>query len=350
MNRYKLFLFIPLFLAITSVFAQNTAFDSLMVLEKQEIYFDFGQHDLRPEADSFLTQVALVCAGKANIKVKITAHTDAIGSNVANQSLSLRRGDAVKQALIAKGIAAEKIGATVFGEEDPIASNDTEAGRQRNRRATVEVMELIPMVYLSGQIKDQETGLGIQADVIVRTKETRDSIRTDSAGYFKSAVPDGAVVGIDVYAKGYFFETQMTKVSRGKNFAPIEIPLPIIKVGEKVAIKNLYFVGDQAVLLERSLPELPKILKFMQLNDRTAIEIGGHVNVPNKAPGFASDDEVDLSLRRAQLVYDYLIENKISPDRLQFKGYGNAQMKYPTATSLKHQEMNRRVEIKIIKN
>jgi len=55
-----------------------------------------------------------------------------------------------------------------------------------------------------------------------------------------------------------------------------------------------------------------------------------------------------LSVRRAKFVFDYLIKNGIPAERLSFKGYGNWEMRYPKATSNKEQELNRRVEIRIL--
>ena len=129
----------------------------------------------------------------------------------------------------------------------------------------------------------------------------------------------------------------------------MSIPLLPIEVGEKVAIKNLYFVGNKAILLKKSIPELPKVLKFMQLNPKIKIEIAGHINAPGRTLTQLKLWEKDLSTDRAKTVYDFLVENNIAEDRLTYKGYANTQMLFPKVnSSLTQQAQNRRVEIRIL--
>ena len=113
-------------------------------------------------------------------------------------------------------------------------------------------------------------------------------------------------------------------------------------------IQNLYYVGNQDTLLPISKPELPKVLRFMQINEDLKIEIAGHVNHPNRPPVTKDSWEFDLSVRRAKMVYNYLIENQIDSARVTFKGYGNYEMRYPEARSQKEQSLNRRVEIRVV--
>jgi len=86
----------------------------------------------------------------------------------------------------------------------------------------------------------------------------------------------------------------------------------------------------------------------MELNDSLNIEIAGHINRPNYPPVDKLSSDFKLSVQRAKMVHDYLLENNISADRISFKGYGNFQMRYPKARSEKQQAENRRVEIRIV--
>lgn len=131
-----------------------------------------------------------------------------------------------------------------------------------------------------------------------------------------------------------------------ENVAELVLKLPPLEKGETVDIDNLYFVGNQAVLLKKPLPELPKVLKFMQINSN--IKIAGHINRPKAPPVTKESWDYHLSLRRAKFVYNYLIENGIAESRLTYKGYGNWEMRFPQATSLQDQSANRRVEIRIL--
>lgn len=317
-----------------------------LILSK-EVYFDFGQSDIRTDADSTLREIIDFCGKRKNISMHLTAHTDAIGSNENNLKLSENRMAEVTRFLEENGLMMDSVSTKVFGESNPVADNDSEEGRQQNRRATVEIFQFRKLFKIEGDVRDKETGKGIEADVIVRTKEKRDSIRTDTSGHFESLVPLGAVVGIETYAKGYFLESTMLKALPNK-IPELKFDLPPVKIGESIDIKNLYFVGNQAVLLPKSEPELPKILKFMQINADAKIEIAGHVNLPNRPDCGTSSSHYILSVNRALLVYDYLIKNGISEERVSYKGYGNWEMRYPKARTEEYQAKNRRVEIKVL--
>ncbi len=335
------------------------------ILKQETVYFDFGKDDLRPEDTEKL--VAMIAELKDNeyVKIRITAHTDSIGSAQNNQRLSERRGTSVKTFLITNGIPDSLLEIGLFGEYNPVAENDTENGRQQNRRATVELIKYqldpptvpkpkVPMGLVEGTVVDKVTGTPIQATVIIRSKTFRDSVATDSSGYFSKAVPINTVVGIDVFAPGYFFETQMLKVaSKLKNVPTLTFELPPATPGEIAAIKDLFFVGNKAVLLPKSVPVLPKVLRFMQVNGNLKVEIAGHINLPYRKGSYfikPSKSQQTLSENRAKLVYNYLLKNNINPDRITWKGYGNSAMKFPYATNESEMSQNRRVEIKVIEN
>jgi len=344
--QLKKYLVLLLFLcSLQSLFGQ--IIDSSKLVLSDKVLFDFGQYELTSTADSTITNMVEQIKPLKKYTLNITAHTDAIGSTEANQLLSQNRANAVKDLLITKGIAAESINVQVFGEEKPTSNNNTDNGRQLNRRATIDVFKVLKLLPFKGQIKDHKTGATIPANIIIRTKNNRDSLQTDSTGNFETLLPLGEVAGIDVYAKNYFFETKMFKVTPDlkKDFS---VALKKVAVGEKVDIKNLFFVGNKAVLLKRSLPELPKLLKFMELNDTLNIEIAGHINRPNYPRVDKLSWDYKLSVRRAKMVYEYLLANNISADRISYQGYGNFEMRYPKARSEKEQAQNRRVEIRVL--
>jgi len=335
-------------MAAPAVCAQPLVFDSMFLLRQEQVLFDFGKHELRPEADSLLRILGKEYAEQTQVFLHICAHTDAIGSNDNNRKLSQRRAGAVSAVLLEGGIPQARIQINEYGEERPIADNATEAQRQANRRATLDFYLQKKLFYVEGQIKDSVTNQGILAEIVVKTKSFRDSMQTDSAGRFRVALPDQEVVVIDAFAKGYLFETQVFKAEAGKTKL-LSVMVPPAKTGASAEIKNLYFYGNQAILLPRSEPELYKALRFCQLNPDLTLEIEGHINKPNHPDVLESSWDFDLSVRRAKLVYDHLIENGIPANRLTYKGYGNFKMRFPKAVSEKQQELNRRVEIRILK-
>jgi outer membrane protein OmpA-like peptidoglycan-associated protein len=99
------------------------------------IYFDFAKATIRPESDAVLQEIAQAMTGNPSWRLTINGHTDNIGRDASNLELSKRRAAAVRQALVERhGIAADRLTTGGFGASRPAESNDTLAGRARNRR------------------------------------------------------------------------------------------------------------------------------------------------------------------------------------------------------------------------
>jgi len=95
--------------------------------------FDLGKSTIRDHSFSSLDRVANLLVNK-NFSLKLAGHTDNTGSAALNLSLSKDRAEAIRQYLVSKGANASRIEATGYGQNQPIASNKTAAGRQKNRR------------------------------------------------------------------------------------------------------------------------------------------------------------------------------------------------------------------------
>lgn len=100
----------------------------------ENIYFDFNQAQLRPEAVKVLDELIDYVKKNNTLKIEISAHTDAIGSAEYNAELSEKRGTAAYRYLVTHGLKGSNIIVNAIGEGNPIASNENEAGRQLNRR------------------------------------------------------------------------------------------------------------------------------------------------------------------------------------------------------------------------
>jgi OOP family OmpA-OmpF porin len=99
------------------------------------IYFDTGKSDIKPESEKAVGEIAKLLKNDATLKVYVVGHTDNVGGLEANMKLSQGRADAVVQALVGShGIAAARLKAYGDGPFAPVASNDTEEGRAKNRR------------------------------------------------------------------------------------------------------------------------------------------------------------------------------------------------------------------------
>ena len=108
-----------------------------MQMTLDDIAFAPGQAALRPEAKSSLGRLVAFVNRDPAKAIRIEGHTDSRGNTNANQLLSQRRADALRDALIAAGVAANRITSVGLGEGQPVAANDTEEGRARNRRVDV---------------------------------------------------------------------------------------------------------------------------------------------------------------------------------------------------------------------
>ena len=108
-----------------------------MQMTLDDIAFAPGQANLRPEAKASLGQLIAFVNRDQGKPIRIEGHTDSRGAANANRVLSQRRADAVRDALIAAGVAAGRISSVGLGEEQPVADNESEEGRGRNRRVDV---------------------------------------------------------------------------------------------------------------------------------------------------------------------------------------------------------------------
>lgn len=106
----------------------------------KNIFFDFDKASLKPESKTELDRLSKLLVELPNLKIEISGHTDNIGSPQYNKTLSERRAKAVVDYLIANGINSERLTFKGYGFEKPIATNDTEEGRQQNRRTEFKVI------------------------------------------------------------------------------------------------------------------------------------------------------------------------------------------------------------------
>ena len=101
--------------------------------------FDFGKSTIRENSFHALDKLAQTLVEAKNWKIDIDGHTDDKGSDSFNQKLSQDRANAVKSYLVSKGVTADTIIATGFGETKPIVKNDSDANRERNRRVEFKI-------------------------------------------------------------------------------------------------------------------------------------------------------------------------------------------------------------------
>jgi outer membrane protein OmpA-like peptidoglycan-associated protein len=113
----------------------------LIVTLSGGILFDTGKTSLKPGAKSTLTRIAKQLQTDPSLKIAVEGHTDNVGTAEKNQALSEKRANAVRDYLVAAGIASDHITAAGRGEDAPIATNKSTAGRQQNRRVELVITQ-----------------------------------------------------------------------------------------------------------------------------------------------------------------------------------------------------------------
>jgi outer membrane protein OmpA-like peptidoglycan-associated protein len=110
-----------------------------LIVNISDVLFDFNKYTLQPGAREKMAKVSGILLAYPGLKIQLEGHTDSIGTDEYNMKLSQQRAAAVREYLIAQGVPASTVTAMGFGKSAPVASNDSAAGRQRNRRVDMVV-------------------------------------------------------------------------------------------------------------------------------------------------------------------------------------------------------------------
>ena len=187
-----------------------------------------------------------------------------------------------------------------------------------------EALQPTPALYVKGRVFDMETGQNLSADFQLQDISTGQLVVVSHGnkftGDFLVSLPVGGKYAFKAEHTGYMFYSGHFDIDKSHPLDKpylLDIGLNAIKQGVKMTLENIFFETDSYELLEASKIELNGLIKFMQDNKNVKILIGGHTdNVGTPA------HNQQLSEKRAESVYNYLISNGISADRLQFKGFG----------------------------
>jgi len=110
-----------------------------LISTMSDVLFDFGKYSLKPEAREKLAKVAGILLAYPGLQVQVDGYTDNVGSDEFNQTLSSERAQSVHNYLVSQGVQASAVTAQGFGKTNPVAPNETAAGRQLNRRVELVV-------------------------------------------------------------------------------------------------------------------------------------------------------------------------------------------------------------------
>jgi outer membrane protein OmpA-like peptidoglycan-associated protein len=111
------------------------------IVSLADILFDFDKATLRRDVEFNLVKIATILNQFGEMKVVVEGHTDAIGTDEYNLDLSTRRAKAVNDFLVSQGVKAERLSFEGYGKTRPVADNDTDEGRQKNRRVDLVIQD-----------------------------------------------------------------------------------------------------------------------------------------------------------------------------------------------------------------
>ncbi len=171
-------------------------------------------------------------------------------------------------------------------------------------------------------------------------------VESDSvSGQYLIVLTQGADYALYVNKVGYLFRSLNFNYSEVEQFEPIviDVDLEKAKEGSIAVLNNIFFDVDQYALKPKSFPELQKLIRFLNASPRLRVEISGHTDNSGSA-----DHNRQLSEKRAQSVYNYLVQNGIDKSRLTPKGFGADKPVASNATP-EGRQSNRRIEFKVIK-
>ena len=107
----------------------------------KDVHFETNSANLKPASYKSLNELSEFMLLKKTLKIELAGHTDDEGENEYNLALSQKRADAVRNYLLMKGVPKDRVTAVGYGEEQPVASNETEEGKAMNRRTEVRILE-----------------------------------------------------------------------------------------------------------------------------------------------------------------------------------------------------------------
>ncbi len=349
--------------------AQNKA-NSSSLIHHNSIEFDFGKSEIKASEFGKLEEFRKLLQTDFSGYIQMIGHTDAIGNQEDNIALSQKRNQSIIRYL-QKDIKSEIYFITdAVGENHPVSDNDSQSGRQKNRRVELSLYKktkkekINPIVFAEREkaiengtllefiIKDNMTDSLIYAKILSPLDDKEYATYEPGKCDIWYEMEETKKMNFEFSAKGYFNESRSFTIQANEE-NKIIVELTPIREGAVLNLKKVLFAGGKTVLLKSSVPELKRLLKTLQDNTDFTFEIGGHVNIryikaTKDRPAIKKFAGADLSEARAKKIFKYLSRNGIAEERMTFKGYGNSKMPFPYAKTDQEQAANRRVEIKVV--
>ena len=206
-----------------------------------------------------------------------------------------------------------------------------------------------PVLMVSGTVFNAKTKEPIGAKIIFETladgKEQGTAKSNPDNGNYKIVLPKGKNYGYLAQAKGFLSLEENIDLSDLTDYTEVKKDLYLIpiEVGQKVQLKNIFFVKGQPTLLEDSYPELDRLASQLKENKTIEIELAGHTDNQGN-----SELNFKLSEERVKVVKAFLVSRGVEGKRIEIKAYGGSKPVASNATE-ETRRLNRRVEVTILK-
>lgn len=289
-------------LLLSLLFVLFSANYVLAAADTVRIYFDRGSAALSPDASFLIDSLVYNDVIRSGKKVGIIGYADNVGNESKNKRLSEERAKKVAEYLLWLGFLEEEI-ESVWGVGEVSDKPKNKEGYPEDRR-----VEIIP------------------GGLLIKPKEKA-----------KPGKPAETVKPEPV-------KTVKPKIKQ-------KLDLENMKVNETVRLNSINFIGGMDRVLPEALPALEALVDELKEHPNMKIGIEGHVCCVRLAAAYKKrfkHAEDELSVKRAKAVYDYLVENGISEDRLKYTGYGFDRPLADPEDNEEDRVKNRRVEIRIL--
>jgi outer membrane protein OmpA-like peptidoglycan-associated protein len=308
------------FPVILSLFLLRPAISHAQNWDTVLVRFEFNRSHLTPTADSVLHNYFEANKGLFSFQsISLAGYCDNTGDEDYNDRLSKDRAMAVRDYLVGHGVDSKIIQTRWFGKRDPLNDNISSGDRAMNRRVRIVI---------------QKSGLGRAPGAPTVSPPVSPSVSSPVSPENPANPSPSAFDTASRPAQQSIYQ-QLNDTST--------------HVGTTIILRNVVFYGDRHLPLPLSYLALDDLLKAMRANPQLHIHIAGYVCcMPDNFDGRDADNGKPLSVERAKFVYQYLVNNGISRDRMTFAGYGASHKIFPEEADMNEREQNRRVELKVL--
>ncbi len=237
-----------------------------------------------------------------------------------------------------------------FATEDYLLASVAKPIQDPELVGEVKVTSMAELTVFKGKTLDAITKKAVEAVIEITDNESGDIVQTfttnSATGKFLISLESGANYGIAVKADGYLFHSENFDIPQGSayNLVNKTIELKNIKIGSKIALRNVFFDTGKSNIRSESNAELDRLVQLLKDVPSLKIELSGHTDNTGSA-----QNNIKLSQARADAVVQYLTSKGIAGNRLTAKGYGSDKPVDTNSTATGRQN-NRRTEFEITAN